>query len=57
MMQDGSQDFQDVARLEDVEEKLFIVLTKLPKEDEKLLVELNFPLGIRQIGMRKGIHQ
>ena len=57
MMQNGSQDLQDVARLEDVEEKLFVVLTELPKEDEKLLVELNFPLGIRQIGMCKGIHQ
>ena len=43
-MKDRGQYVEDVTRLQDVEQKFLVVLTKLPKEDKKLLVELNLAL-------------
>ena len=44
VVQNGRQNVEDVARLENEEQELPVVLTELPKEDQQLLVELNFPL-------------
>ena len=44
VVQNGRQNVEDVARLENEEQELPVVLTELPKEDQQLLVKLNFPL-------------
>lgn len=56
-MQDGRQNVEDVARLEDVEQEFLVVLAELPEEDQELLMEVDFPLGIRQVGVRQRIHK
>ena len=44
VVQNGRQNVEDVARLENEEQELPVVLTELPEEDQQLLVELDFPL-------------
>ena len=57
MMQDWRENVQDIAGLEDVEQELFVVLTELPEEDQQLLVELDLPLGVWEVGLDQGVHQ
>ena len=51
VVQDWCQDVQDVTGLENKEEELFVVFTKFPEENEKLLMELDFSLRMGQIGL------
>ena len=57
MMQNRSQNVENIARFENEEEKLFVVLAKLPEEYEQLLMELNLSLGVRKICLDQRIHQ
>ena len=57
MMQDWRENVQDIAGLEDVEQELLVVFTELPEEDQQLLVELDLPLGVWEVGLDQGVHQ
>ena len=57
VVEDGGEDVEDVAGLEDEEEELLVVLAELPEEDEELLVEGHLLLAVRQVRLHQGVHQ
>ena len=57
VMQDWREDVKHIGALKHKEEELLVVLTKLPEEDEELLVELDLALGVREIRLDQRVHQ
>ena len=57
VVEDGGEDVEDVAGLEDEEEELLVVLAELPEEDEELLVEGHLLLAVRQVRLHQRVHQ
>ena len=40
-----------------MEEELSVVFTELPEEDKELLMEMDFPLGVGEVGLGQRVGQ
>lgn len=57
MIQDRYENVEDVGTLEYVVQEFFVVIAHFPEKNEKLLMEMDFFRGIRQVSLHHWIVQ